>query len=70
MPAAPNPDRAARSAACPGCGKPASLADRPFCSQGCRDRDLIEWLSEGYRIPAHPADDEDAKDLDARGLDS
>jgi endogenous inhibitor of DNA gyrase (YacG/DUF329 family) len=70
MPAAPNPDRAQRPDACPRCGEPATVAHRPFCSQGCRDRDLIEWLSDGYRIPGPPVDDEDEKDLDARGLDS
>ena len=70
MPAAPSPDRATGAATCPGCGKPATAAHRPFCSQGCRDRDLIAWLSEGYRIPGPPVDDEDAKDLGAAGLDS
>ena len=41
---------------CPICGKPADPATAPFCSQGCRDRDLLQWLSDGYRLPAHPAD--------------
>ncbi len=45
-------------------------AHSPFCSQGCRDRDLIQWLSDGYRIPGAPVDDEDAKDLGEAGLDS
>jgi endogenous inhibitor of DNA gyrase (YacG/DUF329 family) len=61
MPAAPNTDRPSR-AACPGCGKPVVPAHHPFCSQGCRDRDLIQWLSDGYRIPVEPAHDEDDKD--------
>jgi len=34
--------------------------DGPFCSRVCRDRDLLNWLSEGYRLPvrepAEPAD--------------
>ena len=47
---------------CPVCGKPAAPASAPFCSQGCKDRDLLQWLDEGYRIPGSPADEE--------GLDS
>jgi uncharacterized protein len=43
---------------CPGCGKPAVQQFDPFCSQGCRDRDLLKWLDEGYRIPGPPADPE------------
>jgi uncharacterized protein len=65
MPSAPNPDRHA----CPGCGKPASSEHKPFCSQGCRDRDLIQWLSDGYRIPGRPIED-DERDSDRNGLDS
>jgi endogenous inhibitor of DNA gyrase (YacG/DUF329 family) len=30
--------------------------DSPFCSQGCRDRDLLQWLGEGYRVPGPTAD--------------
>ncbi|TZG26010.1 DNA gyrase inhibitor YacG [Sphingomonas montanisoli] len=41
---------------CPLCGKPSVAATDPFCSQGCRDRDLLQWLDEGYRIPGPPAD--------------
>ena len=46
---------------CPVCDKPASAGHQPFCSQGCRDRDLLQWLNEGYRVPAAP-DDEDGVD--------
>lgn len=52
--------------ACVTCGKPATPAHTPFCSQGCRDRDLLQWLSDGHRIPG-PAIDEDSE---ADGLDS
>ncbi|HEU4704134.1 MAG TPA: DNA gyrase inhibitor YacG [Sphingomicrobium sp.] len=41
---------------CPLCGKPATPAHAPFCSRGCKDRDLLKWLGEGYRIPGPPAD--------------
>ena len=40
---------------CPICGKPPSDAHAPFCSRGCKDRDLLKWLGEGYRIPGPPA---------------
>ena len=50
---------------CPLCGKPAVADHRPFCSRGCKDRDLLTWLNEGYRVPVVD-DDEDTGD----GLDS
>ena len=46
---------------CPICDTPASAEHTPFCSRGCRDRDLLQWLGEGYRIPG-PAIDEDGLD--------
>ena len=56
----PNPPKAKP---CPLCGKPApvspgSAAHAPFCSRGCKDRDLLKWLGEGYRIPGPPVDPE------------
>ncbi|WP_260596812.1 DNA gyrase inhibitor YacG [Sphingomonas endolithica] len=54
---------------CPICGKPPSPTHKPFCSQGCRDRDLLQWLGEGYRIPAGPAERDDADSM-PDGLDS
>lgn len=42
--------------ACPICGAPPTPSHSPFCSRGCRDRDLLQWLGEGYRIPGPPAD--------------
>ncbi len=41
---------------CPICAKPATEQHAPFCSRGCKDRDLLQWLGEGYRIPGPPAD--------------
>jgi endogenous inhibitor of DNA gyrase (YacG/DUF329 family) len=52
----PNPAPDSRRAACPVCGKPAPAQHHPFCSQGCRDRDLLQWLGDGYRVPGPPAD--------------
>ncbi|MBB5730196.1 endogenous inhibitor of DNA gyrase (YacG/DUF329 family) [Sphingomonas prati] len=34
----------------------------PFCSQGCRDRDLLQWLGDGYRVPGPPVEDSDQQD--------
>ena len=36
---------------CPACGKPTHPDHAPFCSAGCKDRDLLKWLGDGYRIP-------------------
>ena len=42
---------AGRSRACPQCGKPRDDEYKPFCSRGCRDRDLLKWFGESYRVP-------------------
>jgi len=47
-----------KAKACPICGKPASEASRPFCSERCRQVDLNRWLSNSYAIPAKEDDDE------------
>jgi endogenous inhibitor of DNA gyrase (YacG/DUF329 family) len=39
---------------CPLCGKPEVKEHAPFCSRGCKDRDLLRWLGEGYRIAGPP----------------
>ncbi|ARS28711.1 DNA gyrase inhibitor YacG [Sphingomonas sp. KC8] len=54
---------------CPLCGAPAVSAHAPFCSQGCRDRDLLNWLGEAYRTPAAPGDTE-AQEIANDGLDT
>jgi len=43
------------SKGCPICGEPSSRDHAPFCSRGCKDRDLLQWLGEGYRIPGPSA---------------
>lgn len=50
---------------CPLCGKRAVQEHAPFCSRGCKDRDLLKWLGEGYRIPGPPADPQDFGGLDS-----
>ena len=40
---------------CPLCGKPELAEHAPFCSRGCKDRDLLNWLGNGYRIAGPPA---------------
>jgi hypothetical protein len=51
---------------CPICGKPRQAEHTPFCSTRCRDRDLLQWLDDGYALPGRPTtdpakdDDEDA----------
>ncbi|MFL6788712.1 MAG: DNA gyrase inhibitor YacG [Sphingomicrobium sp.] len=52
----PKPLKAKR---CPLCGKAESPEHAPFCSRGCKDRDLLKWLGDGYRIPGPPADESD-----------
>jgi hypothetical protein len=62
MPARPKKSADRRSARkCPICGKPATEASKPFCSERCRDVDLNRWLSDAYCIPAAKDDDEDAE---------
>ena len=48
----------ASSSKCPICGKPATEASRPFCSELCRKVDLDRWRTETYRIPAEENDEE------------
>lgn len=42
---------------CPLCKKPRVEEFKPFCSKGCRDRDLLNWFGEDYRVPAAQAPD-------------
>jgi hypothetical protein len=39
----------ARPRRCPLCGRATMPRFRPFCSAGCRDRDLLAWL-DGRRV--------------------
>tara|TARA_R110000824_G_scaffold233109_1_gene421258 strand:- start:33 stop:191 length:159 start_codon:yes stop_codon:yes gene_type:complete len=35
---------------------------RPFCSAGCKDRDLLQWLGDGYKIPGPAVSPDDLAD--------
>ena len=52
------------SKSCALCGKPVVQEHAPFCSRGCRDRDLLKWLGEGYRIAGPPAGEDDLAGVD------
>ena len=52
-----------KHAACPVCDAPVVADYRPFCSRGCKDRDLLQWLGDGYRIPG-PAVPQEGLDSD------
>lgn len=44
---------------CPICRKPRTADHSPFCSQRCRDRDLVRWFSDSYSVPGAPVEPED-----------
>lgn len=56
-----------RGKGCPLCGKPAGAEHAPFCSRGCRDRDLLNWLGDSYRVPGPPAVENPEGGLDSEG---
>lgn len=45
-----------RAGKCPLCKKPTTQGYAPFCSRGCRDRDLLDWFGENYRLPGSESD--------------
>ena len=52
---------------CPLCGKPSAADHAPFCGRGCRDRDLLNWLGDSYRVPGPPAAENGEGGLDSEG---
>ncbi|MDB5680120.1 DNA gyrase inhibitor YacG [Sphingomonas bacterium] len=56
----------AKADTCPICGTPTDPAHKPFCSRGCKDRDLLKWLGEGYAIPGPEIDPEALDTSDTR----
>lgn len=61
------PDHADKD--CPLCGRPAHPDEAPFCSRGCKSRDLLKWLGDGYRIAGPPADERDIAGVDSESGD-
>jgi uncharacterized protein len=54
-----DPPKVSAPRPCVYCRKqPAVDAYRPFCSEGCRSRDLNAWLSDVYVIPGKTGEDE------------
>ncbi|WP_298016777.1 DNA gyrase inhibitor YacG [uncultured Parasphingopyxis sp.] len=58
-----------RAQSCPICRKPPAAEFEPFCSRGCKDRDLLNWLGDGYRVPGPPVDPESIVGVE-NGVDS
>ncbi|MGB3723107.1 MAG: DNA gyrase inhibitor YacG [Pacificimonas sp.] len=56
-----------RASRCPMCGTPETPVDKPFCSRVCRDRDLLKWLGEDYRVPVAP--EEEPADVSDESVD-
>ena len=50
-----------RAKRCPICGKPATEASKPFCSERCRDDGLNRLLDGSYAIRGKKDEDEDAE---------
>lgn len=55
--------KAVRIIKCPGCSKSIVYSQknqfRPFCSQACKDNDIIAWAEQSYRIAGRPPQNED-----------
>lgn len=51
--------------ACPLCGQKKVEEFAPFCSRGCKDRDLLRWLGEGYRYPGDSIENSSQIGLDS-----
>lgn len=55
--------KALRIIKCPGCAKSIVYSQknpfRPFCSQGCKDSDIIAWAEQSYRIQGRPPQNEE-----------
>jgi uncharacterized protein len=43
--------------ACPVCKQPAVPEHKPFCSRGCKDRDLLKWLDGKYAVAGSREED-------------
>ena len=43
---------------CAICARDTDPKYRPFCSRRCADIDLGRWLTESYRLPGDPLEDD------------
>lgn len=43
---------------CPLCKASSAAEFAPFCSRACRDRDLLNWLGDAYRVPVASHDED------------
>lgn len=57
-----------KTSGCPLCGQATDALHAPFCSRGCKDRDLVNWLSDAYRVPG-PSAEEVHEESAQSGLD-
>lgn len=55
---------------CPICGKPRHADHSPFCSNACRDRDFLQWVSDGYALPGAPDQPMAGAEDDGREFDA
>ncbi|MEZ5654977.1 MAG: DNA gyrase inhibitor YacG [Sphingobium sp.] len=44
---------------CPLCKAPQTQEFAPFCSRGCRDRDLLKWMGGDYRIAGRSTEEDE-----------
>lgn len=49
---------------CPICKKARAEEFKPFCSRGCRDRDLNRWFNDDYSTPGEPVNIHDIAEQD------
>lgn len=54
-----------RRESCPICRKTTDALFAPFCSRGCKDRDLLNWLGEAYRRPVDDEENDGETGLDS-----
>jgi uncharacterized protein len=43
--------------ACPVCKQATVPEHKPFCSRGCKDRDLLKWLDGKYAVGGSQEED-------------
>ena len=59
---------------CPLCGEMTLFSPtnpfRPFCSEGCRDRDFTAWASDSYHIAGKKLQEQEGDDADFKDKSS